>query len=143
MEYIISNITIHHFIDWFFLVFHSLLILFVLFGWIWKPLRLYNLIVIVLTLASWTILSYILYGDLGYCPFTDWHFQVLRELGHVDLPASYVSYLFQRILNLEPSQTFVDLLTEGLGVVAFVISLVFNIRDLINKRRQNQTESGS
>ncbi len=140
MQYIISNITIYHFIDWFFLIFHSLLILFVLFGWIRKSLRLYHLILMVLTLGSWTVLSYLLYGSLGYCPFTDWHFWALRELGYTGLPASYVSYLFQRILNLELSQTFIDILTEGLGVVTFVLSLVLNTRDFLNKRRQKGSE---
>lgn len=137
----INNITIYHFLDWFFLVFHSLLIIFVLFGWIWKSLRLYHLIVLILTLSSWTILSYLLYGSLGYCPFTDWHFWALREMGHTGLPDSYVSYLFQRILNLRLSQTFVDILTEGLGVVAFVVSLVLNTRDFFKKRKQKGVDS--
>ncbi len=132
----INSITIYHFLDWFFLIFHFALIIFILFGWVFKSLRPYNLIVIILTFASWTLLG-IWYG-FGYCPFTDWHWQVLWEMGHTGLPASYVSYLFQRILNVELSQTFVDWLTGGLAVMAFIISLVLNIRDFIYKRIQKQ-----
>ncbi len=134
MSFYLSNITIYHFLDWFFLVFHFALIVFILFGWIWKRLRPYNLAVILLTFASWSLLG-IWYG-FGYCPFTDWHWQVLYELGHTGLPASYVSYLFQRILNIELSQNFVDLLTGGLAVLAFVISLTLNLRDFIKKRKK-------
>ncbi len=134
MHLIINNINIFHLLDWFFLVFHFALILFILFGWIWKRLRIYNLIVIVLTLLSWTVLG-IWYG-FGYCPFTDWHWQVLWELGHTGLPSSYVSYLFQRILSLELSQVFVDWLTGGMAVVAFIFSLIFNVRDFLKRRKR-------
>lgn len=134
MSFYLSNITIYHFLDWFFLVFHFALIVFILFGWIWKRLRPYNLAVILLTFASWSLLG-IWYG-FGYCPFTDWHWQVLRELGHTGLPASYVSYLFLRILNVELSQIFVDWLTGGLAVLAFIISLTLNLRDFIKKRKK-------
>ncbi len=67
------------FLDIFFTVFHSLLVLFILFGWIWKKTRRLNLICILLTGASWLFLG-IFYG-LGYCPLTDWHFNILRRLG--------------------------------------------------------------
>jgi len=51
-------------LDVFFLVFHTLLILFILSGWIWKRTRKANLVVILLTAASWGILG-IFYG-FGY-----------------------------------------------------------------------------
>ncbi len=132
-----TNITVLYFLDYFFLVFHFTLILFVLFGWIWKRLRVYNLILILLVFASWTLLG-IWYG-FGYCPFTDWHWQVLRELGQTGLPSSYVSYLFQRILSLELSQVFVDWLTGGLAVMAFVLSLVFNVRDFLRRKKSSDS----
>jgi len=110
--------------DYFFTVFHLLLILFNLFGWIWKPLRKAHLVVISLTLASWFILG-IWYG-WGYCPFTDWHWQVLRELGHTGLPSSYVSFLVTRITGFIPPVKWVDGITLGFALLAFVISLKVN-----------------
>jgi hypothetical protein len=47
--------------DIFFIVFHTFLIFFNLFGWIFKPLRKANLVVLILTGASWFILG-IFYG---------------------------------------------------------------------------------
>jgi len=61
-------------------------ILFNLFGWIFRPLRKANLIVLALTGASWFILG-IFYG-IGYCPLTDWHFKLLYKHGQHALPDS-------------------------------------------------------
>lgn len=115
-------------INIFFLVFHALLILFNLFGWIWKPLRKANLITLGLTGASWTFLG-IFYG-WGYCPLTDWHYQVLYKLGETDLPDSYIQYLLQQFFNIYPSQSATDNWTLILFLVALAFSLIFNFRNV-------------
>ena len=99
----------YKFLDIFFLLFHSLLIIFNLFAWIWKPIRKANFITLVLTGASWFILG-IFYG-IGYCPLTDWHWEVLEKLGHSNLPASYMKYLFDRITGLDINAQIVDIAT--------------------------------
>ena len=48
---------LYHFLDKFFFVFHSSIILFNLFGWIWRKTRRWNLLLILLTAASWTFLG--------------------------------------------------------------------------------------
>jgi hypothetical protein len=90
------------FLDVFFTVFHTLLIFFNLFGWIWKRTRRINLVCLLLTAGSWLILG-IFYG-IGYCPLTDWHFAVLERLGYTDLPSSYISFLVHRLTGLQPDQ---------------------------------------
>jgi hypothetical protein len=110
--------------DWFFVVFHSSLILFNLFGWIWKKTRKAHLITISLTLLSWGVLG-IWYG-WGYCPLTDWHWQVLEKLGKADLPNSYISYLLDRVLGWQPSQKWVDAGTLVLTLWAFGMSVWTN-----------------
>lgn len=110
--------------DHFFLVFHTALILFNLFGWIWKPLRRAHLIVISLTFVSWGILG-IWYG-WGYCPLTDWHWEVLYRLGHDQLPPSYISYLLQRMFGWHLYDVTVDILTLSLALVALAASVKVN-----------------
>ncbi|MFO7853052.1 MAG: DUF2784 domain-containing protein [Bacteroidota bacterium] len=117
-----------------FVVFHTSLILFNLFGWIWKKTRLANLITIVVTFASWTLLGLIV-GIPGYCPFTDWHFKILRKLGHTDLPTSYIKYLADRLTGLDFSQKLVDELTLWGLVAAFIISLFVNSLGFVKKIR--------
>src|SRR5690606_38422778 len=112
------------FIDYFFVGFHSALILFNLLGWIWKPLRKWHLAIISLTFASWGILG-IWYG-WGYCPLTDWHWQVLHRLGEGNLPNSYVSYLIQRVLGFRLPDLWVDIMTLSLALLALAASVKVN-----------------
>lgn len=117
--------------DLFFICFHSLLILFNLFGWIHPVTRKWNLVTLLLTGASWFGLG-IFYG-WGYCPLTEWHFRILARLGHQDLPASYISYMINRLLGLSVPQNTVDVCTLVFFLIALVISLYVNIRSVIRK----------
>lgn len=110
--------------DCFFLVFHTGLILFNLLGWIWKPLRRSHLIVISLTFASWGILG--IWFGWGYCPLTDWHWEVLYALGTETLPSSYISYLLQRLLGWHLPDITVDILTLSLALLALLASVKVN-----------------
>lgn len=114
------------FLDIFLTVFHTFLVIFNLFGWIWKKTRLLNLICLLLTAASWVILG-IFYG-FGYCPLTDWHFNILRKLGYTDLPDSYLSFLFTRLTSLHIDQSLVDAATMWGLIIALVLSLYLNLR---------------
>jgi hypothetical protein len=119
------------FLDLFFTVFHLLVILFNLFGWIWKPLRKYNLGLLILTGGSWFILG-IFYG-IGYCPLTDWHWQVLHRLGVTSLPGSYTSYLLERVSGYRIQDAAADALTLSCFLTALLISLILNYRDYRKK----------
>jgi hypothetical protein len=110
--------------DIFFIVFHTFLIFFNLFGWIFKPLRKANLVVLILTGASWFILG-IFYG-IGFCPFTEWHWNILHELGQYNLPDSYISYLIERFTGYCPDSKLVDALTIVLYFMALSISVYLN-----------------
>ncbi len=114
------------FLDIFFTVFHTCLVFFNMFGWIWKKTRLLNLICLLLTASSWLILG-IFYG-FGYCPLTDWHFNILQNLGYKDLPDSYLSFLFTRLTRLTIDQSLVETVTMWGLIIALVISLYLNLR---------------
>jgi len=109
-------------LDLFFLVFHLILVIFVLTGWIWKRTRTLHLAIVLLTLASWFILG-LKYG-IGYCPLTDWHFQVLRNLGETNLPNSYISYIIARFTGMTVSHRLVDIVTAGAAFGALGASLM-------------------
>ncbi|MCJ7448662.1 MAG: DUF2784 domain-containing protein [Bacteroidales bacterium] len=125
---------IYHILDIFFVIFHSSVVLFNLFGWIWKKTRIYNLVILGLTGASWLFLG-LLVGTLGYCPLTDWHFSVLNKLGVTDLPSSYMKYLADRITGLDISASLVDKVTLYTFLAAIVISLLLNIRDYVKAKK--------
>ena len=128
---------IYHILDISFLIFHTFLIFFNLFGWIWKRTRILNLIVLSLTGASWLFLGLIV-GTLGYCPLTDWHFQILEKLGKTDLPVSYVKYLADRLTGLSVSSVLVDNVTLWSFIAALVISVTVNIKSWIKTKKVSQ-----
>jgi hypothetical protein len=113
--------------DIFFVIFHTGLILFNSLGWIWKKTRVINLITFLATGASWFILG-IFYG-IGYCPFTDWHFQILARMGKNNLPSSYIKYLVERLTPFDPDPTLVDTMTAVVFFVALALSVWLNLRD--------------
>ncbi len=125
---------LYHFLDWFFVVFHTVFIVFNVFAWLYKPLRRWNLLTLGLTAASWFILG-VFYG-WGYCFLTHWHWEILYKLGNYPLESSYVQYLFRRLLNIKVSADFADILTAGVFFVALAISLTINILDFIRFRRR-------
>jgi hypothetical protein len=126
---------IWHILDIFFVIFHTLLILFNLFGWIWKKTRKLNLIVLSLTGSSWLFLGLIV-GTLGYCPLTDWHFRVLEKLGKTDIPDSYIKYLADRLTGLDFNPEVVDKVTLWVFLAAFAISVIINIKEYRYKRKK-------
>jgi hypothetical protein len=121
-------------LDLFFLIFHTILIFFNLFAWIFRKTRRLNLITLTLTGASWFILG-IFYG-IGYCPLTDWHFNILGKLGYTNLPDSYIKYLADRLTGLDFNPELINSITLILFFIALAISACLNIRDYKIKVRQ-------
>ena len=116
----------YYLLDICFVVFHSLLILFNLFGWIWKPLRKANLISLLLTGGSWTILG--IFFGLGYCPLTDWHWSVLEFLGKEPKTNSYVAYLIKRVLSFNISVSLANSITTITYIAALLTSILINAK---------------
>lgn len=129
--------VIYRILDIFFVIFHSSLILFNLFGWIWKRTRVANLITLALTGGSWVILGLIV-GMIGYCPLTDWHFNILYKLGKTDLPISYIKYLADRLTGLDFDQTLIDNATLYGFIIALIISLLLNASDFRKRWLEKQ-----
>lgn len=112
----------------FFFLFHSLLVLFNVFGWAFPRLRKWNLVTLLLTGCSWFVLG-IWYG-WGYCPCTDWHWAVREHLGYSNGSRSYIHFLLYEVCGVDLSPSLVE---AGTGAVFFAclgISIWLNIRDL-------------
>jgi hypothetical protein len=120
-------------LDIFFLVFHTLLVLFNLTGWIWRETRRLHLVVLTLTCLSWFGLG--LFYGFGYCPCTHWHWRVKRELGETDLPDSYVKYYLDLLTGLDWDSLLVDMSVLLLGLAALGTSAWLNWRDWRRSRR--------
>lgn len=124
--------ALYHALDIVFFTFHSLLIGFILAGWAWKWTRTVHLAAVGLTLASWAGLG--LYYGFGYCPCTDWHWEVRRQLGHFDMPRSYLKFLVDQITGGDAPERWVDGVAVAALATVSLLSLALYCRD----RRRSQ-----
>mgnify|MGYP000323140121 CR=1 FL=1 len=113
--------------DIFFIVFHGSLTLFNLTGFAWKKTRRIHVITIGMTILSWFGLG-IFYG-WGYCPCTEWHWQVKYRLGETDLPYSYIKYYLDKLTSVSWDPNAVDVSVVFLGLLAFGLSCWLNWKD--------------
>ena len=118
-------------IDIFFLVFHTILILFNVFGWLVPRWRLANFITLFLTAFSWFILG-IWYG-WGYCFCVDWHWQIRDLLGYQNLSSSYIHFLILKLTSVDIPANLVDTWTVIIFFSAFAISIYLNVRKWMRK----------
>lgn len=103
-----------------FFVFHTAWIAFTCLGWIWKRTRPWQLAAVALTALSWVLLGF-WYG-WGYCPLTEWHWQVRARLGHTD-PPSYVQLLIRELTGIDIGARPADVL----AVVALSAAAILGV----------------
>lgn len=127
MEAEITDLVLYRLLDSLFVAIHTALIAFNLLGWGWRRTRPAHLFTIGATLLSWFGLGAV-YG-WGYCPLTDWHWDVKRALGETALPSSWVKYYLDRVTGLDWSAAAVNGLVIGSAVAALALSAVLNARD--------------
>lgn len=119
------NTLLLQLLDWFFVVFHTALILFNILGWLVPRLRKLNLICLLLTGGSWFVLG--LFYGIGYCPLTDWHWAVLKGLSETGLPASYIQYMLERLTGIIVTASQADLMTGAGYFIALAASIFVNV----------------
>ncbi len=134
-----SNLAVLQALDIFFLVFHTLIILFNCLGWIHPKTRPWNLGLLLLTAASWFILG-IWYG-WGYCPCTDWHWQVRSAMGRPIETTSYIKFLIETLTGADPNRFVVDAVTVGGLFVALGASITLNILDWRRRSPRRMAEA--
>lgn len=123
-------------LDIFFVVFHSCVIIFNTTGYLFRKLRKYNLLLLLVTALFW--FGFGLFYGWGYCPLTDWHWKVLKQLHKTGLPSSYIEYLAERITPLDFDSRMVDKITLFVFLFSLTISTFLNLRDFTLTRKTGQ-----
>ena len=126
---------LYTFLDVTFLVLHTILIIFNLFGWIFRKTRRINLLSILLTVSSWLVFAP-WYG-LGYCPCTDWHWEVKRRLGETDLPNNYLTYLIDAWTGIAITDFTAERLALVCLAIALIASITLNVGDAIARQKDS------
>lgn len=112
---------------------HLIIVGFNLFGWIPQKTRRLHFWFAMVTLGCWTILG--IWFGLGYCPVTDWQWQIKHQLGEQNLPASFIKYFADKVTGMNISPTLIDVLTLGLFLIAIAISVKLNFFSKNEKQR--------
>jgi len=116
-------------------ILHFAIIGFNLFGWVWKPLRRAHFIVVCATAGCWFILG--IWFGIGYCPITDWDWQIKTKLGELNLPNSFIKYYADKISGKDVDSSLIDTLTAAVFFIAALLSVYFNfVQKRITRRHQ-------
>ncbi|HVK97020.1 MAG TPA: DUF2784 domain-containing protein, partial [Flavisolibacter sp.] len=107
--------------DIFLTVIHLSIIVFNLFGWMPKRTRRANFFSLIITAFSWLVLG-IWYG-IGYCPFTDWQWDVKTRLGETNLPDNFVEYYAEKITGHDFDPEFISTIITLSFLLAVIISV--------------------
>ncbi|MEW6364531.1 MAG: DUF2784 domain-containing protein [Acidobacteriota bacterium] len=113
-------------LDYFFFASHVCMIVFVLAGWAFRRTRKVHLILLLVIAFSWFGLG--LCFGLGYCFWTDWHWQVREKLGLAATPASFVKLMIDSVTGANTDPGAVDALTCAVFFAALCLSLFVNLR---------------
>ena len=112
------------FLDKLLTVVHLAIIGFNLFGWIPRASRKAHFISIILTAASWFLLG--IWFGMGYCPFTDWQWQVKRKLGEKNLPSNFIEYFVEKIAARDFDAQFINYTTVICFALTALVSIYLN-----------------
>ena len=130
-----------HFTDILFTLLHIIIILFNLFGWIFPATREAHFICITITAFCWFILG--IWFGWGYCPLTDWQWHIKEQLGETNLPASFITWLANKITGMRFGDSFINLLTLVLFILAAIGSIYFNfVKPHKKNKNSNQGNPG-
>jgi len=111
-------------LDLLLIIVHFVVIGFNLFGWIWKRTRKAHFIVICATASCWFILG--IWFGIGYCPITDWDWQIKEKLGIHNLPNSFIKYYADMLTGRAIDANLIDTLTAAGFFIAALLSVYFN-----------------
>ena len=112
------------FLDLLLTIVHLAIILFNLIGWIFLRTRRLHFVFIVLTAASWFILG--IWFGMGYCPVTDWQWNVKEQLGERNLPSNFVEYFAEKITGYDFNEQLVNTVIGVCFAAAALLSVYVN-----------------
>lgn len=117
----------------FFFIFHTVLILFNVFGWIPRRTRRWNLVTLLATAFSWCVMG--IWFGAGYCVCTDLHWRVRAAMGINDHADSYLVLLVRKLSGWDPPASLVNNVAMTVFVVTLIASITFNSLDARERRR--------
>ncbi len=63
---------------------------------------------------------------MGYCPFTDWQWQVKEKLGERNLPSNFIEYFAEKFTGIDFDARFVNNMIAISFVIVALLSIYVN-----------------
>lgn len=104
---------------------HGGVVVFLMVGWLFPPLRAAHLALVFLTLGSWFILGR--WFGVGYCPITDWHWKLKDALGEGRPKEAYIHMVLQKIARRKFEAAAVDKVVVLSTLAVTALSLALNL----------------
>lgn len=114
-----------------FFIFHTVILVFNLTGWIFPRTRMLHIVCLGATLFSWFVMG--AWKGLGYCVCSDWHFQIRREMGIQDNVHSYIQLIAKSFFGVEMDRMTSDLSAGGGLLFILLATLVVWTAGLFRK----------
>ena len=116
-----------------FFIFHTVILVFNLTGWIFPRTRMLHIVCLGATLFSWFVMG--AWKGLGYCVCSDWHFQIRREMGIQDNvhSYSYIQLIAKSFFGVEMDRMTSDLSAGGGLLFILLATLVVWTAGLFRK----------
>ena len=110
-------------------VMHLSIIVYSLIGWAWRRGRRAHLIFVGVIFACWFGIGLAFGYGFGYCPLTDWHWQVKVQLGttsYTALPNSFIKHDWDGALPWTINPLAADILTFAAFFTSVAITIYVN-----------------
>jgi hypothetical protein len=90
-------------------------------GWIFPTTRTLHFWAVITILFAWLGIGWYV-GTIGYCPITDYHWEIKRSLGETQLPNSFIKYMLDWVFQADFERKAVDQLTGIVMVLVVTIT---------------------
>lgn len=122
--------------DWLFTLLHLLITLFNLIGWVSRATRRVHRWCVAITAFCW-IVPGALMGTIGWCPLTEWHWDIKKARGEENIPASFITYMLNRA-GFFPDPQRVDAVVGAAFVLIVLMTIFLWMRDRKNSVKKSQ-----
>lgn len=110
-------------------ILHLVIVAVLVFGWIHPKTRTLHRWAVSITAFCWVAVAWVMDKKLGYCPVTDWQWQIKRLRGEKNIPSSYVDYLLQKFgLHFNPELIDLGALVVFGGIILITLFLWWSDR---------------
>ncbi len=120
-------------LDWFLNILHFAIVFMLCFGWIAKATRKFHRILLCVVTICWLAIGPLMGKSIGYCPVTDWAWQVRTLRGETELEYGYINYLTEK-LGVYMSNGTTDLVVGVIFGFIWLMTIILWVREYKIKR---------